>query len=98
MAEKSSALPLPHMGWNDVTPAEDQPLFVCIENDARFYFLHSYYFDATSQNNVIARAQYGINFDCAINDNNVFGVQFHPEKSHHWGAALLKNFAELELC
>ena len=98
MAEKSSALPLPHMGWNDVTPAEDQPLFVSIENDARFYFLHSYYFDATSQNNVIARAQYGINFDCAINDNNVFGVQFHPEKSHHWGAALLKNFAELELC
>ncbi len=98
MAEKSSVLPLPHMGWNDVTPAADQPLFVGIENDARFYFLHSYYFDAASQHNVIAKAQYGVTFDCAINDNNVFGVQFHPEKSHNWGAALLKNFAELELC
>jgi glutamine amidotransferase len=98
VTEKSSVLPLPHMGWNDVIPTAKQPLFVGIEENARFYFLHSYYFDAVNQSNVAAKAEYGITFDCAVNDNNVFGVQFHPEKSHHWGAALLKNFAELELC
>lgn len=91
----SSALPMPHMGWNDVVPAAGSPLFKGLEDDARFYFLHSYYFECSEPKNVAARADYGFQFACAVQNDNVFGVQFHPEKSHHWGAALLKNFAEL---
>ncbi len=91
----SATLPMPHMGWNDVVPAAGSPLFKGLENDARFYFLHSYYFECSDAANVAARADYGFQFDCAVQNDNVFGVQFHPEKSHHWGAALLKNFAEL---
>lgn len=91
----SAALPMPHMGWNDVVPAAGLPLFKGLEDDARFYFLHSYYFECSDPANVAARADYGFQFDCAVQNDNVFGVQFHPEKSHHWGAALLKNFAEL---
>jgi glutamine amidotransferase len=89
------ALPMPHMGWNDVVPLAGSPLFKGLEDDARFYFLHSYYFECSDPKNVAARADYGFQFDCAVQNDNVFGVQFHPEKSHHWGAALLKNFAEL---
>lgn len=91
----SAALPMPHMGWNDVTPSAPSALFHGLENDSRFYFLHSYYFECTNEANAAARADYGFQFDCAVQNKNVFGVQFHPEKSHHWGTALLKNFAEL---
>lgn len=91
----SAALPMPHMGWNEVVPVASSPLFKGLEDDARFYFLHSYYFECSDSSNIAARADYGFKFDCAVQNNNVFGVQFHPEKSHHWGAALLKNFAEL---
>jgi glutamine amidotransferase len=87
-------LPLPHMGWNDVQPRSDEPLFRGLEEQARFYFLHSFYFDCEDEANGIASASYGQNFVCAVAQDNVFGVQFHPEKSHHFGAALLKNFAE----
>ena len=93
--QASAALPMPHMGWNDVVPAAGSPLFKGLESDARFYFLHSYYFECSASASVAARADYGFQFDCAVQNSNVFGVQFHPEKSHHWGAALLKNFAEL---
>jgi imidazole glycerol-phosphate synthase subunit HisH len=91
----SSRLPLPHMGWNDVQPKLEHPLFLGLERDARFYFLHSYYFDCNQLAHIAATTFYGINFSCAISANNVYGVQFHPEKSHHFGAQLLKNFAEL---
>lgn len=88
-------LPLPHMGWNDVKPHEDSPLFKGLENDARFYFLHSFYFDCHEESAAMASASYGQNFVCAVSEGNVFGVQFHPEKSHHYGTTLLKNFAEI---
>lgn len=91
----STELPMPHMGWNDVVPTLGCPLFKGFEDDARFYFLHSYYFEAADPLHSLAIAAYGFEFDCVVNQGNVFGVQFHPEKSHHWGAALLKNFAEL---
>ena len=91
----SATLPMPHMGWNDVLPVNDSPLFKGLDQDAQFYFLHSYYFDCMNAADTAAHANYGFQFDCAIQANNIFGVQFHPEKSHHWGTALLKNYAEL---
>lgn len=93
--EQSASLPLPHMGWNDVLPKTGVPLFAGLETDARFYFLHSYFFECESPSHVAAVASYGLDFSCAVSAGNVFGVQFHPEKSHHFGAQLLKNFAEL---
>ena len=90
-------LPLPHMGWNSVIPNHNV-LFKNIDSDGlEFYFLHSYYFDFISQENCIASTNYNSNFCCAVNNKNIFGVQFHPEKSHHFGVNLLKNFAELEI-
>ncbi len=87
--------PLPHMGWNDVTPVQPHRLVAGLETDARFYFLHSFYFDAAEPSAVMAVANYGADFPCLVHSGNIFGVQCHPEKSHHWGARLLKNFAEL---
>jgi glutamine amidotransferase len=88
-------LPVPHMGWNDVLPDSAQKLFRDLESDARFYFLHSFYFDCAEQHDCAAIAKYGVDFACAVQRGNIHGVQFHPEKSHHFGAQLLKNFAEL---
>lgn len=93
--EKSAMLPLPHMGWNDVQPKPGSSIFAGLESDARFYFLHSYYFECDEPSHVAATASYGFDFSCAISAGNIYGVQFHPEKSHQFGAKLLKNFAEL---
>ena len=86
---------LPHMGWNDVIPNRNHPLFNGLEKDSIFYFLHSFYFDCNNINDIIARSEYGINFSCAIQHENVFGIQFHPEKSHSYGERLLYNFAKI---
>jgi glutamine amidotransferase len=86
---------LPHMGWNDVVPKDGSGLFSGLERGSRFYFLHSYYFDCASNDNVLATSEYGIAFGCAVRSNDIYGVQFHPEKSHDYGIRLLKNFAEL---
>jgi glutamine amidotransferase len=88
---------LPHMGWNDVVPhgSVGARLFAGLEQDARFYFLHSYYFECMSNDNVLATSRYGDEFGCAVGADNILGVQFHPEKSHDYGVRLLKNFAEL---
>lgn len=94
-ARLSHATRLPHMGWNDVQPVRSSKLFIGLEKDARFYFLHSYYFAPESADSTLAVAEYGGEFACAVGLENVYGVQFHPEKSHHFGADLLKNFAEL---
>lgn len=93
--ERSANLPLPHMGWNDVQPKLSSPIFAGLESGARFYFLHSYFLGCDEPSHVAAIASYGIDFSCAVSAGNVHGVQFHPEKSHHFGAQLLKNFAEL---
>lgn len=86
---------LPHMGWNDVHPHDTLGLFREIGTDARFYFLHSYYFAPNDPADVLAQAVYGDRFACAVRHQNIYGVQFHPEKSHGWGIQLLKNFARL---
>jgi imidazole glycerol phosphate synthase glutamine amidotransferase subunit len=88
-------VPLPHMGWNDVLPSPGAKLFAPLGGPLRFYFLHSFYFECGRSGDVAATAEYGSQFCCAVESNNVFGVQFHPEKSHHFGAGLLKAFAEL---
>jgi imidazole glycerol-phosphate synthase subunit HisH len=88
---------LPHMGWNDVTPKTEGRLFRNVEAPV-FYFLHSYYFSARNPNSVIATTDYGGEFVSAVNIDNVFGTQFHPEKSHSWGVNLLRNFAEHTPC
>jgi glutamine amidotransferase len=87
--------PVPHMGWNDVRPVSDSRLFDRLDSGARFYFLHSYYFHCNRDENVIAVSEYGREFACAVGAGNVLGVQFHPEKSHQYGARLLQNFAEM---
>lgn len=86
---------LPHMGWNDVEPIRKHHLFEGLEENARFYFLHSYYFHCVSENDMLARSEYGGPFACAISHENILGVQFHPEKSHRFGIRLLKNFAHI---
>ena len=88
---------LPHMGWNDVKPVIEGRLFKGMEQDSRFYFLHSYYFECHNKSNILAVSDYGVEFSCSVYNNNVYGVQFHPEKSHHFGSQLLKNFAEVEV-
>jgi imidazole glycerol-phosphate synthase subunit HisH len=85
---------LPHMGWNDVVPANGHALFREL-SAPRFYFLHSYYFEPAETYNVLATAEYMGSFAAAVQSGHIYGVQFHPEKSHQWGVQLLKNFAEL---
>ena len=85
---------LPHMGWNDVIPKKVAGLFASLENPIRYYFLHSYYFAAKNPEDVLAESDYNGLFACSVGHANVYGVQFHPEKSHSWGVQLLKNFAE----
>ena len=91
----AETLPLPHMGWNDVRPVPGTRLFDQLESEARFYFLHSYYFRCDQADDVIAVSSYGSEFCSAVGSENIFGVQFHPEKSHRWGTRLLRNFATL---
>ena len=86
---------LPHMGWNDVTPTPNHPLFVGLENDAIFYFLHSFYFSCKNERDSIAKSEYGVTFTSSVNHENIYGIQFHPEKSHHYGEMLLNNFAKI---
>jgi glutamine amidotransferase len=86
---------LPHMGWNDVNVTNAHPLFAGLEQEASFYFLHSYHMVCARPENVLAEADYGGAFTCAVHAANIFGVQFHPEKSHQSGIRLLQNFAGL---
>jgi glutamine amidotransferase len=94
-ARRNEQLAVPHMGWNDVSPAADHPLFRGLETEGKFYFLHSYYFDCDRGSDVAATAHYGEGFTAAVSSGNIHGVQFHPEKSHHYGIRLLQNFAEV---
>jgi glutamine amidotransferase len=86
---------LPHMGWNTIDPDDQEPLLVGLDPAAGFYFLHSYRFECDNEANAVAHADYGARFACVVREKNVYGVQCHPEKSHHNGIRLLKNFAEL---
>jgi imidazole glycerol-phosphate synthase subunit HisH len=93
--EETRNMSIPHMGWNDVKPLSGSPLFAELEADARFYFLHSYFMSCDRTEDVLAVCNYGSDFACAVQSSNIYGVQFHPEKSHHFGDRLLRNFAGL---
>lgn len=93
--EKMDVAPLrsPHMGWNQITPKLDEPLFKDIPAGSYFYFVHSYALPVND--NTIASCEYGTPFTAAVNKDNFYGVQFHPERSGKAGAQLIKNFLEL---
>jgi imidazole glycerol-phosphate synthase subunit HisH len=86
---------VPHIGWNDVKPLKANHLLDGLERGARFYFLHSYYLACHKKEEIVAVTEYGTEFACVVNKKNIYGVQFHPEKSHQWGIQVLKNFASL---
>ena len=87
-------LKVPHMGWNQVRQQNAHALWSGIENDTRFYFVHSYYAQVEEQQMVSGVSEYGLPFTCAVARDNIFAVQFHPEKSHIAGLRLLSNFVD----
>lgn len=94
--EKAAApIRLPHMGWNNISVSRDTHLLRDLNEDAWFYYLHSYYYVCSELADELASCDYGIRFSCAVNRENIYGVQFHPEKSHEYGSRLLRNFAEI---
>jgi imidazole glycerol-phosphate synthase subunit HisH len=86
---------LPHMGWNSIKPHADNKILKNLSSNSRFYFLHSYYFSCEKDENILTTSEYGISFASAVCNENIYGIQFHPEKSHSSGIQLLKNFADL---
>jgi glutamine amidotransferase len=92
---KKDNLKVPHMGWNVAQPIFPSSLTIDLGVDPRYYFVHSYYVKVDDPKHSIMRTNYGIDFDSAIARDNIFGVQFHPEKSHRFGMKILKNFADL---
>ena len=92
---RNNGLKVPHMGWNVVHPASDSPITAEMPENSHFYFVHSYYVKVENEKNSMLKAEYGVTFDAGIQSDNVYGVQFHPEKSHKFGMRLLKNFASI---
>lgn len=86
---------LPHMGWNNITITNPSKMLADIDVDRGFYFLHSYYFDAANPDDVSATVEYGCQLPCMVAHDNIYGVQFHPEKSHANGMVVFRNFAEI---
>ena len=86
---------IPHMGWNNIDIKKQDNLFNNMPKDPRFYFVHSYYFNCSNAENVLATTNYGYEFPSIIKKGNIIGVQFHPEKSHKFGMKLLNNFVKL---
>lgn len=91
---ESPEVKVPHTGWNQIEVRKESPLFAEIDSGAYAYFNHSYYCQASDSSDVIATTEYGTNYACAVRHENIFGVQFHPEKSQAVGLQILKNFLE----
>ena len=89
----STNIKMPHMGWNQVNVVNQNSIIKPEEND--YYFVHSYYFDCFNKQDIVAETKYGINFASIINKENVYGCQFHPEKSSAQGLKIIKDFLSL---
>mgnify|MGYP003629696070 FL=1 len=87
---RNKDLKVPHMGWNEVNPIKNE---LCDES-SRFYFVHSYYVECKEEKNIMLKTNYGMEFVSGVSKDNIFGVQFHPEKSHKYGMNLMKKFIE----
>jgi glutamine amidotransferase len=92
-----SELKIPHMGWNTVKQSSDHPLWHNIDDNSRFYSVHSYYVSQADASTVAGTTHYGIDFTCAVAKDNMFAVQFHPEKSQHDGLQMLTNFVHWQI-
>ena len=93
--KEESTLKIPYMGWNTVMFKTGSVLSSELEDEARFYFVHSFHVVCDREENVAGKTFYGYEFSSAIQNGNIIGVQFHPEKSHKYGLRLLKNFVEM---
>lgn len=92
---KDNNLKIPHMGWNNINPIKNNKLFYKLNNQSRFYHVHSYYVLLNDSSNEIASTNYSKEFTSSFQKDNIFGVQFHPEKSHKYGMQLLSNFSKI---
>lgn len=97
MTSDDRSIRIPHMGWNEIELARESPLFAGLDEQCAFYFLHGYHFDVadSSADAVVARCEHGRPYVAAVAADNVYGVQFHPEKSQLAGLRLLKNFVDI---
>ena len=86
---------VPHMGWNSVQIKKASALMKGVNDESEFYFAHSYHLKINDRSDLLTETEYGIPFPSAVERNNIFGVQFHPEKSHRIGVQVLKNFIEI---
>ena len=95
---ESTDLKVPHMGWNSVEQVKSSSLYKGLNNKKRFYFVHSYYVSCNRNEDILTTTTYGTNFVSSFEKDNIFGTQFHPEKSHKFGLQLFKNFLERTPC
>jgi imidazole glycerol-phosphate synthase subunit HisH len=86
---------VPHMGWNTLKQMKDSPLFKDIPVNSNYYFVHSFYVRCNNPEDILTTTWYGHEFVSSLQKDNIFGTQFHPEKSHEWGQKMLTNFLEL---
>ena len=91
----SAELKIPHMGWADIDFAKSGKLSLNMPESSRFYFVHAFHFKMNNSSDTLATARHGYEFAAAFERENIYGVQFHPEKSHKFGMQLLRNFASI---
>ncbi|HUC79672.1 MAG TPA: imidazole glycerol phosphate synthase subunit HisH [Flavisolibacter sp.] len=92
---KDNLMKVPHMGWSEITTTNANPLWSNLPSDPRFYFVHTYHFQFDEPGEISATCNYSYDFVCAFQKGNIYGTQFHPEKSHKFGMKVLENFNQL---
>jgi glutamine amidotransferase len=86
---------IPHMGWNDIYPTKESRLLIGMPENPRFYFVHTYHLELKEKEDILTETEYGYKFTSAFEHENIFGMQYHPEKSHKYGMCIMRNFVEL---